>query len=173
MHVVGYKTFNSDFTNRYGMKFEEGKKYITNGPIKFGNDGNGFHMCKNIEDTFRYYDALNNDVKVCKVEGSGKIVNFSDEYYEYFDMYAVEQIEILKLLSRKEIIDIALDLSELRTQRFVSQFRLTKEEIELFNKKFFECQNILDAIEYYQNNNLEVYKKGLRKVYGQDYNKRR
>ena len=35
--------------NNYGKKFSVGKIYITSGTIKFGNNGNGFHLCKNIE----------------------------------------------------------------------------------------------------------------------------
>ena len=57
--------FNDDLTNRYGTKFEVGKTYHANGDIKFGNDGNGFHMCKNIEDTLRYFDAFNDNIRIC------------------------------------------------------------------------------------------------------------
>ena len=72
-------------TNRYGMKFEVGKIYMACGPIKFGNNGNGFHMCKNMEDTFRYFDSTN--IAVCKVNGFGKKKLYEDEYYGFYDMY--------------------------------------------------------------------------------------
>ena len=42
--IIGYKALNSDFTNRYGFKFEIGKTYKIYNEVKFGNDGNGFHF---------------------------------------------------------------------------------------------------------------------------------
>lgn len=170
MEVLGYKIFNNNFTNRYGIKFKVGKIYIAQGEIKFGNNGNGFHMCKNIEDTFRYFDALNKDVKICEVKGSGEIDESFDDYNEYYDIYSVEKLEILKLLTRKEIIDIGYNLNELRAERFVSGFRLTKEEIEKFKEKFYNSQRVLDTIEYYQNKKYDIHKKGV-KVYGKYNNK--
>ena len=50
--VEGYKIFNLDYTNRYGKIFKEGILYQTSSKVKFGNDGKGFHMCKNLEDVF-------------------------------------------------------------------------------------------------------------------------
>ena len=64
--VLGYKCFNEDLTNRYGFKFEVGNTYKVDGIIKFGIDGNGFHMCERLEDTLRYFDAMNLDVSVCE-----------------------------------------------------------------------------------------------------------
>ena len=163
MEVIGYKCFNKDFTNRYGSKFEVGNTYIANGKIKFGNNGNGFHLCKNFEDTFRYFDAMNDDIKLCLVKGSGKIAESFDDYYGYYDMYSVEKLEILKDLSRKEIIKLAISLNESRVERFISLFRLTEEELELFKYKFNKYKRVLEAISYYQEENKNVYKKTLRK----------
>ena len=58
MEVIGYKCFNEDLTNSYGKKFAIGQIYITTGALKFGNNGNGFHLCKNIE------DILNNQMSI-------------------------------------------------------------------------------------------------------------
>lgn len=157
MEIKGYKCFNKNLINRYGKKFEVGKIYISSGVLKFGN--NGFHMCKNIEDTFRYFDAFNNDVDVCLVSGSGKIIEYSDEYYGYYDMYCVEKIKIIDNLSREEIINIGLDLNKERVKRFVSLFRLTNDEIFLFKEKFEKYVEVLDAISYYQEGNTKIYKK--------------
>ena len=49
MEIKCYKAFNKDRTNRYGMKFEEGKAYHTDGDIKCGLiyeafNGNGFQV---------------------------------------------------------------------------------------------------------------------------------
>lgn len=106
--ILGYKCFNKDLTNNYGFKFEVGKSYFVDGEIKAGINGNGFHMCKNIEDTFRYYGPMNLDISVCEVVGSGKRVSFCDKYNGYYDMYSVGKIEILRQLNRNEIIEMAL-----------------------------------------------------------------
>ena len=46
----------------------------------FGNNGNGFHMCLNFEDTFRY---IENPI-LCEVTGYGTISDeFSDEYNHF------------------------------------------------------------------------------------------
>lgn len=99
--MIGYKCFNDDLTNRYGTKFEVGKTYHANGDIKFGNDGNGFHMCKNIEDTLRYFDAFNDNIRICLVYGFGEFNEYDDEYNGYYDMYSYEYLTILKELSRE------------------------------------------------------------------------
>lgn len=157
MSVIGYKCFNKDLTNRYGEKFSVGKVYVAKGAIKFGNNGNGFHLCKNIEDTFRYFDAMKNQISICKVKGSGKIEKFDDDYYGYNDMYAVEQLEILKNLSYDEIINIGLNLDTLRAERFVSGIKLNNEDIQKFKDKFKNDIRVLNAIAYYQEGDLEVY----------------
>lgn len=156
--VEGYKCFNSDLTNRYGEKFEVGKVYSKEGTIKFGNDGNGFHICANLEDTLRYFDGFN-EIKIAKVILTGTIVCHEDEYNGYYDMYAGEYLYIEKVLTRQEIIDYALSLSNYRINRFISLFRLNEEEIKLFKEKFKNDQSILDTIAYYQENDHNVYKK--------------
>lgn len=166
MYITGYKCFNDDLTNRYGMKFSVGKIYIANGAIKFGNRGNGFHMCKNIEDTFRYFDAFNNKVSICEVIGSGKTIKYEDDYYGYFDMYSVEKLKIVKKLNREEIINIGLNLNFFRAERFVKGIKLSDEEIKKFKEKFIKNVIVLDAIAYYQENDLDVYKKRIGGIYG-------
>lgn len=157
MEIVGYKAFNEDFTNRYGIKFEIGKIYISSGAIKFGTNGNGFHMCKNMEDTFRYFDTRN--ITVCKVIGSGQITEGIDEYNGFYQMYSVEKLKVVKELSRLEIIEQGLILDEFRAERFVSLFTLTDEEIVLFKEKFKESIRVLNAIAYYQEKNEKIYYK--------------
>ena len=83
--MIGYKCFNEDLTNRYGAEFKVGKTYHVSGNIKFGNDGNGFHMCKNMEDTLRYFDAFNGNVRICLVYGFGKSNKYNDEYNGFYD----------------------------------------------------------------------------------------
>lgn len=159
--VIGYKCFNKGLVTRYGDVLEVGKEYTSIDNPKFGHSG--FHFCKNMEDTFRYFDCFNDEVDVCIVEGFGKVERYDDEYYEYFDMYTTDKIKILQKLSREEIIYEGLNLDALRAERFVSTFGLTKEEIKLFKERFFYSNRVLNAISYYQENDKEVYKRVLDK----------
>lgn len=145
-------------TNRYGKKFEVGKVYSIEGDISFGNNGNGFHFCKNMEDTLRYFDATSDEVKICLVKGFGKFILEEDDYNGYYDMYSIENIEILKILSREEIIKIALGLNELRVCRFIQSFKLSNEEIELFKEKFKNNIRVNQYLEYYQIGNKDAFK---------------
>lgn len=69
--ITGYKCFNKDLINRYGMQFEVGKIYSVNGNISFGNNGNDFHMCVRLEDTLRYFDSFTQEIDICEVIGYG------------------------------------------------------------------------------------------------------
>lgn len=158
MEIIGYKCFNENMTNRYGIKFEEGITYIANGEISFGNDGNGFHFCKNLEDTFRYFPANEENVSVCKVKATGKIVSYEDDYNGYYDMYSAEKMEIIKKLSREEVILYGLNLNSIRVCRFIQGYKLTDSEIELFKEKFNNYTNVLKYIDYYQLNDKDAFK---------------
>ena len=156
--MYGYKCFNSDMTNLYGDKFEVGKKYSITGEVRVGTKGNGFHICENFEDTLKYFGALNDSVVICEVIGSGEIVSDWDDYYGY-EKFAVSNLEIVRVLSREEIIQMGLQLHEIRADRFVQVFKLTDEEIPLFEEKYGSYIKILKSIEYYQKNNKHVYEK--------------
>ncbi len=70
MEVKGYKAFNIDQTNRYGMHFEEGQTYqISQSEVKFGPWGYGFHLCTHLADVFRYYEYLTEDICIAEVTG--------------------------------------------------------------------------------------------------------
>lgn len=79
-----------------------------------------------------------------------------------YDMYSVEHLQIIKKLSRKEIIDTIINLSQWqdhRIIRFIQGFKLTPQEVELFKTTFAKSYSIINAIHYYQDRNLEVYNK--------------
>lgn len=130
MEIIGYKGFNKDLTNRYGKKFEIGKKYYIEGSLEWGTFGNGYHMCTNLEDCLRFIDP--NISVIAKVKGFGQAKLHEDDYYGYYDMYVCEGIEIIKILSRKEIISMMLKVNELRQERFIKSYNLTEEELKLF-----------------------------------------
>ena len=150
--LSGFKSFNLDKTNCYGIKFAEGKEYFCDGKIVFGPHGNGYHFSERMEDTIRYSGNPGNgavrDVLIAKVVGSGSIATGFDEYNDYYDMYSCSKLFIEKFLTRDEVISLALSLSELRMSRFVSLYRLSKDEIELFKNKSYMVDR---TIEYYQN----------------------
>ena len=154
--IHGYKAFNGDMTNRYGMQFEEGKTYSVPGSASFGLKGNGFHLCKNIEDTFRYVNP--DDCTIAEVTGFGDIAYGYDDYYEYYDMYATTSITIDKVLSREEVINKVLAKSNLSIYRFISTgFTLTEEEVKIFQEKCKDDKTIQAYIDYYVNKNEDAF----------------
>lgn len=159
MEIVGYKCFNKNITNSYGLKFEIGKTYAVDGPIKFGTEGNGFHMCERLEDTLRYFDAMNEEVSICLVKGSGEILEWADEYYGYYDMYVVQRLEILKKLSRDEIIDNAIHMDREGFKRFLIGFKLSCVELLYFKNMYKKDDMVLRYIEYYQENQFDAFEK--------------
>ena len=75
--MIGYKAFNKDLTCR-GFQYEIGKTYSIEGlPILCEK---GFHFCKNIKDTYRYY-PMRESIRICKVEAIGEIV--TDDNVKY------------------------------------------------------------------------------------------
>ena len=162
--MKGYKAFNKDMTNRYGMPFEEGKTYTVHGELVFGNDGNGLHFCKRLEDTLRYFPGMEEEIAIAKVTSIGEKLESMDEFYEYFDLYAARSLRIDKILSREEIISNLLYVNPRRVVRFVSGFRLTEEEKELFRKVYKDTPDVDLAIQYHQERNLDVYSHAYTKV---------
>ena len=128
MFIIGYKALNEDFTNRYGTKYEIGTIYQALGEIKWGNNGNGFHICTNFEECFRYVDS--NNFILTEVIGFGKLIKYDDEYNGYFDMYVCENMRIIRTISRKEIIEMAKSLYEERLCKFISTFNKINEEFK-------------------------------------------
>ena len=154
---IGYKCFNKGLINRYGTKFRIEKTYHCDKQIKFGNNGHGFHVCKRLEDTLRYFDAMNKEVDICIVECYGKYDKQEDDYYDYYDMFAFEYMVIKKLLTREEIISYGLELFGYQLERFISLFKLTKEEIDIFKHKFQKESQILKFIAYYQEGDKDAF----------------
>lgn len=179
--VKGYKAFNSNATNRYGKPFTEGETYKIDGEIKFGNDGNGFHMCTALSDVFRYVNATEEDVLVAEVTGRGANAKYDDVYYGYYDMYSFEEMTIDRFLSREEVIEKMLNSPAHEVIKFLMTFKLNESEKIFFARKFRGELNVIKALLYYQFGCTEVYKSDynfgneyMRLVlkYGQDNNKR-
>lgn len=166
MEIYGYKCFNGNGKNRYGIDIKEGQIYTTNSTVRYGVDGHGYHFCENLEDTFRFFKPENSnlcdDICICKVRGFGvirereqdRVVEMDDGYY---GLYAAENLEIIRVLTREEIINYGLSLYPEKATRFVSGLKLSNDEIELFRKKYKNSTMVNDAIDYFQLGDIEVY----------------
>ena len=75
---------------------EEHKIYTTDEDISYGKGG--FHFCLRLEDTLRYFDGFERNVVIIEVTGFGNYHEYWDDYYEYYDMYAYEYMEIFVYL---------------------------------------------------------------------------
>ncbi len=154
----GYKAFNKDETNRYGKKYEENTVYKAEGPLQFGNHGNGFHYAKRLEDTLRYFPAMEEEIQIAEVTSLGEQIEHEDDYYGYYDLFVARELRIDRFLERNEIIKMYLNLNqEDRVIRFVASYKLTPEEIEMFKLRYGESVKIIKALEYYQEGNKEAY----------------
>ena len=158
MEVVGFKAFNYDMSNNNGIIFEEKKVYEVDGKIKYGNGGNGFHFCKNLEDTLRYYNGMSKLIKIASVKGIGKIKESYDDYYGYYDLYVTNKLYVERIYTREEIINYILNKDPFYIERFLMGFKLTKEELEYFKMIFSDYSRIINTISYYQEGKINVYK---------------
>lgn len=92
--IKGYKGFDRNLQCR-GFQYEVGKTYTKNGRIKICK--NGFHFCKELYEVNKFYPLT--ESRVCEVVGSGVIVHGKDKI-------VAEKIEILRELSKEEVLNI-------------------------------------------------------------------
>lgn len=153
--IEGYKAFYGGLTNQYGEKYEIGKEYVD-------QYSEGYHFCKNIEDTLVFY-PYSDDIEFYQVSGKGKGVIYSNDYYGVYDIYATEIIKINRKVEREEILNYFLNKSYLlfpdRICRFISLYRLNSEEIEMFKSFYKNNKKICRYISYYQEGKSEAFKK--------------
>ena len=147
---VGFKAFNRDFTNKFGQKFEVGSSYVSEFKDYL------FHYCINLEDVFVYYRNTD-EIIICEVEGSEKNITYDNDYYAVYDVCASEKLYVKRILSRKEIILYGLNLRYDRLKRFVSLYKMNTDEIVLFKERFVNNKEVIKYIEYYQENNTNVF----------------
>ena len=173
--VKGFKVFDKTFKARNGCFFEEGKIYKYDGGII--PQKKGFHFAKRLEDTLRYSNSDIEDVIISEVTGIGNVIEFSDEYFGYYDLYVTDKISIDRVLSREEIIDYICALEDDdRICRFIACMKLNPKEIRLFLDRSIK---VLKTIEYYQFGNKKAFRENSFlpewkevKRYGKYYNKR-
>lgn len=158
--IQGYKAFNKGLTNIWEKKFEVGKKYKVTDQYK----DYSYHFSDYLEDIFVFYK--DKDIEVCEVIGSGDIIENYNSYYDV-TIIASSEIEIIKVMSREEIINYFLSMTgyySKRIENFLIRFHLTNEEIKLFIDKFKNNEQIMDTIRYYYLSDKEVYERKYRSL---------
>lgn len=150
----GYKAYKKGLVDQFGNTYEEGKIYSLKGDPKFRQSG--FHFCDNLEDTLRYYDAMEEEVDICEVIGFGQIREYDDSYYGY-TIYATDNIKVRRVLTRNEIIDYAVHLHDMQLYRFLMGFKLTPEEID-YLVSVNSTPKIQEYINYYQLGDKDAFK---------------
>ena len=167
----GYKAFNADFSNCVGEKCQESTVYEYHGDVL--ERRSGFHFCKRLEDVFKYYNGLKKDIIICRVKALSDIIWYSDEDYfygDYDDIGVCSKIYIGNVMSRDEIIACVDNMGPYSLMRFLRGYRLNCEEIEYMKKMIsdrckdvFFKDNLLDCISYYQENDVDVYSRRLKR----------
>lgn len=125
--IHGYKAFASNGTN-IALEIMPPGDYHYDGVVKYSKTG--YHFAKRLEDTIRYSGT--GSPIIAEVIGSGIIDEGSDDYYGYYDIYSASDIRIVRYLTRTEIIEYALNLKDHRLKRFIVNFELTNEELDMF-----------------------------------------
>lgn len=140
--ITGFKSFFEGHKSIDGKEYVIGVNYHQDGEIIFGKCG--FHLCKNIEDTFMYFPEMCDNVSVAIVKAWGDIIRRDDDYRGCYDMYVASDMRIIRFLSREEIINRALQLYDFQLKKFVSRFKLTEDEIKLFYGKDYSIDRYID-----------------------------
>ncbi len=139
MEVKGFKAFLPGLkTLEQNMILEVGKSYHTNQNVEFGQSG--FHFCKRLEDTLHYFSNYHSPIDICEVVGFGTVVEGFHDYYGYYDLYASSDIQIVKKLSKIEILNIYKELLEKsywnyeRIARFLKYYpNLSEQDYQYLN----------------------------------------
>lgn len=152
--MLSFKCYYKGLFDRYGNQYELNKTYTFK---KIKPQSSGFHSCKNLEDTFRYYDTTKETV-IAKVEISGDIIEFEDDYNGYYDMYCSSMIKILEVYEKEEIINIMKKSSSESKYRFIWTYNnLSEAEI----REFYNHNNKYDKVNFMCNYKLK--KLGVKK----------
>lgn len=138
--IIAYKAFFKGLVNGMdGVEYEIGIPYTTKDNLQYKKGG--FHMCQQFEDCFKYLKPTEAEVELALVKGFGHYYSFDAGGNMAYDdtlgyIYICEKMEILKVFTRREIINLALDLDPIRMNEFIWNYPLTEEEIEIIKEKY-------------------------------------
>ena len=152
--IKGFKAFNKGLITRQGQKLELEKMYeLKEQPVFMSV---GYYMCKNLEDTLRYFDC--DSIEICAVEGYPDYVKYYDDYAGSDEMYICQKILLTHLLTPQEIIEEAKKMTNFRFRKFAAYYPLTEEEKIYFLQKYIDDYWILSDL-IYSFFDKEIYKK--------------
>lgn len=153
--MKGYKALETGLVNRYGFQYEIGNTYILDGDLEWRK--NGFHFCSYPEDTLRYVNGYNDNIVIVRVDGSGQIIAYDDEYYGFYDMYASSIMKILRVVPRKEVFNQIINSGvNRRIERFITLTKLSEEEKKIILNMYPDIEPL---IKYYQNEEYVLKRK--------------
>ena len=158
--ITGFKSFLPGHKSIDGKEYEVNKIYHQDGDIIFGK--RGFHLCKNLEDTFMYCPFMDKNISVGLVNAWGHIITRDDEYRGCYDMYVASSMKIERFLDREEIIERAKKFVDFQLIKFLSRYPLTEEEIRLFEGKYY----ITDLY-------IDYYQRGIKEAFELDYKRKK
>ena len=123
--IFAYKGFDENFCCR-DFQYEVGKEYHITGDLKICK--NGFHACKDLMNTFNYYQMGNSRFAIVKLWGD---VLYGD------DKMCASDIEIVEELPLKDIVKrYAASKVDFLEYKNYTRFELNKLENELCNKGY-------------------------------------
>ncbi len=160
--VIAFKAFFKGLKNNLdGINYEIDKEYITKDPIQYMKGG--FHMCEKPEDCFRFLKPTKAEVELALVKGYGDMYGFDAGFRAYDDtlgyIYVCEKMKILKVYTREEILNMALEMSPLRLEILLALYPITEKEANIIKEKyetfkiedpFLKKELILQKVDYYQ-----------------------
>ncbi len=135
-----------------------GNVYSVERKICFGRNENGYHFCKNFEDSLKYLEVLTRDFKLAKVRAFGDIKESFDRYNGVYDIYVASSLEILAYLTEDEIFSMALQLSSIQIKRFLQFYPLNGLEKERFKQEYKMLElGVMQNFDYYQENKKDAF----------------
>lgn len=177
--VIAFKAFFKGLKNNLdGIDYQIGKEYKTTNDLQYMK--RGFHMCEKPEDCFRFLRPVETEVELALVKGYGKMYGFDAGYRAYDDtigyIYITEKMEILKVFTREEIINMAVDMPPIRLDVFLYLYPITEEEANYLKKHYkYEDlghfwgkpeKNVSELIDHHQ----KIHVKRKENINGQDNN---
>ena len=171
--MLGYMALKVDGTDKYGDKFELGKSYHVDGPIRarFGSKSDGFRFCTNVAETFRFIDS--EDVKVAVVEATGQFDSSLDEYNDY-EIYACSDLSLIKYLTREEIINLTLLEGRRSIEKLVKTYKVNEEERDILLNHVRGDNQMIGYVLYYCFGKEDIYNSGrnhFKKIVNEEYSK--
>ena len=96
-----------------------------------------------------------------EVCGKGKTYYYENDYVGIYDVYASEELKIIRGVPRNELIEMFLNMDGFvnkdRIQRFLSLYKLNQDEIVIFKDRFVNDSKILKMIGYYQEDDRDAF----------------